>query len=607
MAGLMDLFITIGVEDDASNKIAGITKNIGSGLAKAAKIGVAAVAAVGTGAVALGTAFANGAMQVAAYGDNIDKMSQKMGLSAEAYQEWDFILQHSGASIDSMQRGMMTLTQAAENGSDAFAELGLSQEDIAGMSQDKLFAATISGLQGIEDEGQRAVLAQKLLGASAKELGPLLNTSAEDTEAMRQQVHELGGVMSDEAVKASAQFQDSLQNMKTALNGVKMNMMTQFLPSMSKVTDGLAKLFSGDSGGINMITEGIKEFTSQIQAIVPDLIEAATAILEPVIAAIAEVLPDLIVELLPVVLEGLTKIIVALAGKLPEILAALWEALKSIGTQLWPVLEETFAGVGGWFKEKFDAAWAAIKGAFDELGITEFFGNVWGWISGAFSAVGTWFTSTFGDGWEKIKAAFVEKDIGEFFAGVWSWITSAFSAVSTWFSTAFTEGWAAIKAVFDEKGVTEFFTGVWGWITSAFAGVKEWFDETFAPVQTVFDTVFGAIQTAAETAAAALLSLWEPVKEFFEGLAGIISSIWNYDPGDVDVYSGMNFAIGNDYIPYDGYKATLHKGEAVLTAREAEEWRRGEGSKGVENVFNFYGVSQSDMEMIADYVNRSLA
>lgn len=33
-------------------------------------------------------------------------------------------------------------------------------------------------------------------------------------------------------------------------------------------------------------------------------------------------------------------------------------------------------------------------------------------------------------------------------------------------------------------------------------------------------------------------------------------------------------AIGNDYVPYDGYLAELHKGEAVLTAHEADEWRK---------------------------------
>lgn len=33
-------------------------------------------------------------------------------------------------------------------------------------------------------------------------------------------------------------------------------------------------------------------------------------------------------------------------------------------------------------------------------------------------------------------------------------------------------------------------------------------------------------------------------------------------------------ATGNDYVPYDGYLAELHKGEAVLTAHEANEWRK---------------------------------
>lgn len=68
-------------------------------------------------------------------------------------------------------------------------------------------------------------------------------------------------------------------------------------------------------------------------------------------------------------------------------------------------------------------------------------------------------------------------------------------------------------------------------------------------------------------------------------------------------------AIGNDYVPYNNYPALLHRGEAVLTAREADEWRRGKGSggNGVTNVFNFHGVAQSDLDYIVAYVNRGLA
>lgn len=34
-------------------------------------------------------------------------------------------------------------------------------------------------------------------------------------------------------------------------------------------------------------------------------------------------------------------------------------------------------------------------------------------------------------------------------------------------------------------------------------------------------------------------------------------------------------AIGNDYVPYDGYITSLHKGEAILTEHEANDWRQG--------------------------------
>lgn len=265
---------------------------------------------------------------LAAYGDEIDKMSQKMGISAQAYQEWDAILQHSGSSINAMKPAFKTLQAQAIANADAFQKLGITQEEVANLSQEDLFARTIEALQNVTDENERAQLASELLGRSYMELGPLLNTSAADTEAMRQRVHELGGVLSDEAVAASAAYQDSLQDMKTALSGVSNSILQNFLPSFTSIMDGIAMIFSGDpAGGVGMIMNGIGTMAQTIINGVPQLIDAAYQLVTGVVTAIAEKLPE--------VLEQGGSMITSMADGFLQNLPTM---IDSVGTMLTNVL-----------------------------------------------------------------------------------------------------------------------------------------------------------------------------------------------------------------------------------------------------------------------------
>lgn len=360
-------------EADKAGKSAG--GKFSGALGKVLKTG-GAIAAAFTGATtALGGALVKGAGDVAAYGDSIDKMSQKMGLSAQAYQEWDAILQHSGTSIDSMQRGMLTLSKAAENGSDAFEALGISQEQIASMNQEELFSATITALQGMEEGTERTALASQLLGGSAKELGAMLNTSAEDTEAMRQRVHELGGVMSDEAVKSAAAYQDSLQDMQTAIGGMKNRLLGDLLPGITQVMDGLTEMFTGGDG-LPQISEGINSIVDNISAALPQFIEAGGQIVLSLSEAVLANLPTLVtsfvglvgqlteglltpdniallvdaslqitlalvdglIDALPILIDGAVTLATSLATKLSDpdtlgkMLTAAWEIIKALAS-----------------------------------------------------------------------------------------------------------------------------------------------------------------------------------------------------------------------------------------------------------------------------------
>lgn len=53
------------------------------------------------------------------------------------------------------------------------------------------------------------------------------------------------------------------------------------------------------------------------------------------------------------------------------------------------------------------------------------------------------------------------------------------------------------------------------------------------------------------------------------------SSIGRASSSALNSSSGRYSAGGLDYVPYNGYPAILHSGEAVLTASEADDWRRG--------------------------------
>ena len=263
----------------------------------------------------------------AEYGDTIDKMSQKMGMSSDAYQEWDFVLQHCGASIESLKPAMKTLATAAENGSDAFAQLGISQEQIAGMSQEQLFDATIAGLQNVTDETQRTYLAGKLLGKGATELGPLLNTSADDVADMRAQVHDLGGVMGSDAVKAAAAYQDSLQNMQYAFSGLKNNISGELLPTLTLIMDGVTKMLTGGGDEVAAaVGDLIVSLSGQLTAQAPRMMSVAMTFIAALVTGLLSALPDLTgtsVELVGALLLGI-------AEQLPGIITAAMSALLGI-------------------------------------------------------------------------------------------------------------------------------------------------------------------------------------------------------------------------------------------------------------------------------------
>lgn len=323
--------ISGSIEKVLSGEAASAGKATGSTLAK----GIGGALLGGTALVTAGVAAVSGAIvkgtsDLGAYGDNIDKMSQKMGLSAEAYQEWDAVMQHSGTSMETMKASMKTLANAVESGNDAFGRIGITMEDLGSMSQEEIFSATIAGLQNVENTTERTYLAGQLLGRGATELGALLNTSAEDTQAMKDRVHELGGVMSNEAVKNAAAFQDNLQDLQTAIAGVGRGLVAELLPGVNGIMAGFTSLIAGEENATAMISSGFQSLFSSLTGIAGQIVSTLSEMMPQVVNTIIEVLPQL-VSLATQLIISLAQALIAAA---PQLLTAVLGIATDVISQL---------------------------------------------------------------------------------------------------------------------------------------------------------------------------------------------------------------------------------------------------------------------------------
>ena len=246
------------VADDSGGKfekLGSVMKGVAAG------IGVA-MAAIGTAAVSAGKKLYDMANDAAAAGDEVDKASQRLGLSRQGYQEWDYVLSQNGASISSLENGMKKLNNTVDdaiNGSSSatekFDRLGISMADLQGKSREEVFEMTVKGLQGISDEGEKAAIANDLLGTSAVELGALLNQTAESTDALKNKASELGLVMSDESVDAAVNYTDAMDNLTRSFAGVKNNITSQLLPGFTMILDGLTGLITGQEGAAEQLKD----------------------------------------------------------------------------------------------------------------------------------------------------------------------------------------------------------------------------------------------------------------------------------------------------------------------------------------------------------------
>lgn len=304
---------------------------------KKAGVAIGAVlAGAGAAAVGAGKSFIKAANDVSAMGDSIGDNAAKMGISTKAYQEWDFVLKRAGSSIDAMRTSMKTLQTAAAGNSDAFKELGITEEELQTLSPEELFNRTVTALQGVENTTQRTALASKLLGKGAMELGAVFDMTAEETEAAKQKMYELGNYMDEDAIASSDAYQDTMIDLQDSIAGVKTRVMQDFLPGMTTVMSGLSKVFSGN-GGVEEIQSGLQGVITKITTLAPQFLPVVKTIITSLITGFGPMIPELTAAIFSVIITAITTITSMIPEMMPAIISGIQGIIEAIITAL-PVI-----------------------------------------------------------------------------------------------------------------------------------------------------------------------------------------------------------------------------------------------------------------------------
>ena len=342
MIDLGTLQLGIQVDNKNANKELDNSTDKVSKLSKAGDVAKSSITAFGKGmaiaatsVVAAGAAVFGFTTKTAEAQDRVDKMSQSLGLSNEKFQEWDYIMAQNGASIDSMKVGMKTLMSDTTSTQEAFSELGLNVTD--SMSKEEVFEASVKALQGVEDNTKKAKLATELFGKAGTDLMPMLNQTTQGTEELRQRAHDLGLVMSDEAVANGVAFGDTLDDLKKSAMGAANGMLSQFTPALNEGMNALIGIMQGSDGAEEAFTKALNELIEGIVKMLPTLVEKGMEIIMMLAKGILAAIPTLInniitiiptivqqlLSLLPMIVDAGIQILLSLVNGIAQMLPAL--------------------------------------------------------------------------------------------------------------------------------------------------------------------------------------------------------------------------------------------------------------------------------------------
>lgn len=414
---LFELFVKIGVDDQASDKISGLSSKLGGGLATAAKIGSAAVGAAASGITALTTAavnnygeyeqlvggvetlFKQSADVVQQYAANAFKTA---GMSANEYMETvtsfsaSLLQSLDGDTAAAAEKANLAITDMSDNAN----KMGTSMESIQNAYQGfakqnfTMLDNLKLGYGGTKEEmGRLMEDAEKLAGLDPFSLN--INSFDDIVTAIHIVQTEIG-ITGTTQLEASTTIQGSIASMKAAYdnfitglgdeNADMAELITNLLGSTVTVAENLLPVVEKILENIGVVVqekgpEMIEKFVGYAIEKLPQVIELGMKMVVAIASGIAKNLPQIVRS----VLDMMATIVKTFVSSLPDIV--------DVGKQIVKGLWEGIKAMGSWIKEKVGGFFSGIvNGVKSTLGIHS--------PSRVFAGIGENMALGLGEGWD---------------------------------------------------------------------------------------------------------------------------------------------------------------------------------------------------------------
>jgi len=411
-------------------------------------------------------------------GSRMWDMAKRTGVSVEALSALSYAAEQSGAGVESfengirrMQRTLYDAGRGLSTATDALGELGLTIQDLEGLSPEAQFRQLADRLDRIEDPSRKAALAMTIFGRSGTELLPMLEGGAAALDAYEQHARKLGLIMRTEDAAAADAFGDALADLWKVLKMVVFAVGAALAPTLKDLSAQVVR-------AAKTVTEWVREnqgfIVSALKvAAVVVAVGIGLTVLGTIISGLGTAFGVLatIVTTFMAVLKVLAAVIAFLASPVGLVIAAVValgaallyatgagaKALAWLGERFKVLKEDALASFGGiadalaagdislavkilWLMIKMEwtrgvtfleKVWLHFRNFFIKIGYDAWHGllalieTVWhaleaGWMATVdfFASLWEGFTGFFAKTWQNIKAG-AQK--------AWNWIRSLFN------------------------------------------------------------------------------------------------------------------------------------------------------------------------------------